>query len=137
MKARIRVSAIIVKNNKVLLIHRRKQGREYWVFPGGGIEKGETPEEAIIREVKEETGLEGKGTKFAFWYFDSGIRHPFYFVEVDYQKPKLGGPEVKRNSSNNWYSPEWIKKEEVENINLVPKEAKKKLVRLIKRSGVK
>lgn len=40
---------------KILLVKRCDV--PIWVFPGGGIEEGETPEEAVIREVKEETGL--------------------------------------------------------------------------------
>ena len=52
---------IILRNNEVLMVQQRVQrGAIVWVFPGGGIEKGETPEEACIREVKEETGLEVK-----------------------------------------------------------------------------
>lgn len=45
---------IILKGDKVLLIHSRKY--DYYKFPGGGIEKGENPIEALIREVQEETG---------------------------------------------------------------------------------
>jgi len=131
METRIRASAIIINGEKILLIHRRKEGREYWVFPGGGIEKGESPEETIIREVKEETGLETKEVKFAFWHLEGGAKHPFFFVKVNYQKPKLGGPEIKRSSPDNWYSPEWIKKEKIKNINLVPEEAKEKLQNII------
>ena len=40
---------VIIKNNKILLIHRLKKGEEYFVLPGGGIEDGETPEATIKR----------------------------------------------------------------------------------------
>ena len=51
--------AVIIKNNKVLMVRQYVQrGDIVWNFPGGGIEENETPEEACIREVKEETGLE-------------------------------------------------------------------------------
>ena len=46
----------IVKNKKILLLHRTV-GFKVWEFPGGGIEFGESPEEAAVRETKEETGL--------------------------------------------------------------------------------
>lgn len=48
------VRAIIHQNGKVLLVYSPKYN--YYKFPGGGIEKGETPEEALAREVREETG---------------------------------------------------------------------------------
>jgi 8-oxo-dGTP diphosphatase len=51
--------AVIIKGNKVLMVRQYVQrGDIVWNFPGGGIEKGETPEEACIREVREETGFE-------------------------------------------------------------------------------
>ena len=54
-------SSIVIyfDNGKVLLL-KRKDGVPYgglWGFPGGGAEKGETPEEAAIRETAEETGI--------------------------------------------------------------------------------
>jgi len=52
------VGAVLIHQGKVLLIRRGKeplQGR--WVVPGGTVEVGETLEEALVREVKEETGL--------------------------------------------------------------------------------
>ena len=46
---------IIVKDGRVAMIHSMKY--DYYKFPGGGIEAGEAPEEAMIREVLEEAGL--------------------------------------------------------------------------------
>ena len=46
--------AIIERDGKVLVMHSRKFN--YYKFPGGGIEQGETPEQALVREVREESG---------------------------------------------------------------------------------
>ena len=46
--------AIIERDGKVLVMHSRKY--DYYKFPGGGIEEGETPEQALVREVREESG---------------------------------------------------------------------------------
>lgn len=47
--------SIIISDKKVAMIYSRKYG--YYKFPGGGIEAGETPVEAVIRETREEAGL--------------------------------------------------------------------------------
>ena len=53
---RIAVSALIFEEGRVLLAHRRDI--DWWNLPGGGMEVGETVDEALRREVAEETGLE-------------------------------------------------------------------------------
>ena len=53
------VEAIISKDNSLLFLRRQNSpAKGQWWFPGGRIRKGETLEEALYREVKEETGLE-------------------------------------------------------------------------------
>ena len=51
----------IEKDNKYLMLHRTKKENDLnegkWIGVGGKFEKGETPEECLLREVKEETGL--------------------------------------------------------------------------------
>lgn len=49
--------AIIIKDGKILLMHRNKYGSQYYTLVGGRIDTNETPEQALVREVKEETGL--------------------------------------------------------------------------------
>ena len=48
-------SAVIVKGDKVLLVYHKKLN--VWLYPGGHIEENETPDQAVVREVLEETGL--------------------------------------------------------------------------------
>jgi len=55
---RVRVAAIVVRDDALLLVQHEKAGRRYWLLPGGGVDYGETLAEALVREVREETGLD-------------------------------------------------------------------------------
>ena len=63
---RIRVSVIVIEEGKILLVRHEKQGRTYWVLPGGGVDFGEPLEQAAVRELKEETSLDIKVDKLVF-----------------------------------------------------------------------
>jgi 8-oxo-dGTP diphosphatase len=58
MEPRIRVSAILRREDRILLIRQEKADREYWLLPGGGVNAGESLVEALRRELTEEVGLE-------------------------------------------------------------------------------
>ena len=65
----ITVKGIVVFKQEVLLMKRVRpssDGLGYWELPGGGLEYGETPNEALKRELKEETGLTIDVVKLAY-----------------------------------------------------------------------
>ena len=54
-KTRDGCRAVIIRDGRILLSHETVSG--WWLIPGGGMEDGETPEECVVREVREETGM--------------------------------------------------------------------------------
>ncbi len=58
---KITVDGIININNNIVLVKRKYEPyKDYWAFPGGFVNYGETVEEAVIREILEETNLKTK-----------------------------------------------------------------------------
>jgi ADP-ribose pyrophosphatase YjhB (NUDIX family) len=58
MHPRVRVSAILRWDDRVLLCRHEKSGREAWLLPGGGVQGGESLIDALDREIAEEVGIE-------------------------------------------------------------------------------
>jgi ADP-ribose pyrophosphatase YjhB (NUDIX family) len=60
---RLRVSGLLYRgDDSLVLVRHEKDGRTYWLLPGGGVEGGETMEAALRRELAEECGLLGLPT---------------------------------------------------------------------------
>lgn len=53
----MRAQVVLVRGDRILLARHRRADGDYWVLPGGSIEEGEAPEDAAVREIREETGL--------------------------------------------------------------------------------
>lgn len=105
----MRGAAVIVQDGKILLIHRIKPGRDYFVLPGGGVEEGETVEEATVREVKEETSLDAVLGRRLWVEHDAldGRDHYVYLVSDFSGEVQLGGEEQALHSESNQYILEW------------------------------
>lgn len=54
----MRAQVVVRQDDRVLMVRLERPGRSFWVLPGGAVEPDETPEEAAVREVREETGLD-------------------------------------------------------------------------------
>jgi 8-oxo-dGTP diphosphatase len=71
----MKVTAAVIEENGKVLIGRRKPGRHMggkWEFPGGKIEPGETPQEALARELLEELAIQVRIGEFLFSAFYEG-----------------------------------------------------------------
>jgi 8-oxo-dGTP pyrophosphatase MutT (NUDIX family) len=115
-----RASAIIISKRHVLLIHRIRARRDFYVFPGGGIEEGESAAEACAREVLEETGLRTAWLEPAFDHPTPTALAHYFFVEVHPGAALLGGPEALKQAPDNRYVLQWVPLAQVGALNLQP-----------------
>ena len=54
----IRVTGVLIENNDILLVKQKLSDKRDWSLPGGKLERGETIQQGIVHEMKEETGLD-------------------------------------------------------------------------------
>jgi mutator protein MutT len=118
------VGGVVVADGRVLLIRRGKApllGR--WSIPGGTVESGETLEQALVREMAEETGLDVVPVQL-LTVFDridrEGDRVVFHYVIVDYLCRCLSAPATARAGSDA-LEVRWVGAEALEPLNLTTK----------------
>lgn len=123
-----RHAGIVIRGSKVLLVHRIKDGYEYWVFPGGHRRQDEKPEEVVIREIKEETAIIATKPKLVIKVRDDyyeGSEDFYYLCEwISGEEPSLNGEERIKNEEDDFYEPMWVEIKKVKDLNILPKFAK-------------
>lgn len=121
---RKRVSAVVITDGKILLIRRVKPDKEYYTFPGGGVEENENEKHAMWREIKEELSVDAKVGKLLFEIENQGRKELYFLVDGWVGTLKLGGPEKDRMNEENQYHLEWVELSSIGNLdNLYPREA--------------
>ncbi|PIP86895.1 DNA mismatch repair protein MutT [Candidatus Campbellbacteria bacterium CG22_combo_CG10-13_8_21_14_all_36_13] len=126
---RKRAIGIVVHNEKVLLMYRYVKGKEYYVFPGGGVEEGETEDQAVEREVLEETSIVVRAERLLYRITDEYSEHLFYLCKYLSGEPKLGdGEEKDEMTADNVYKPDWYNISELKYIIVYPIEARNWLI---------
>jgi 8-oxo-dGTP diphosphatase len=93
LKWRPATYGVVVKDGKILL---SKQFGDKYDLPGGGLDLGETPEEGVIREVKEETGIDVKNPKFihmvnSYFYSDHALKEAYQCIMMYFICEYAGG----------------------------------------------
>ncbi|MER5869812.1 NUDIX domain-containing protein [Streptomyces sp. NPDC002044] len=80
---RVRAGAVVIRDDRVLLIgFEEEDGKPFYEIPGGGVEGGETPRTAVVRELWEETGLTGtvRGELARVW--KDGRREHYFLLDA-------------------------------------------------------
>ncbi len=90
-KLRIRVCGLHIQDQKLLLVKHQSVGKDgtFWAPPGGGMHFGETSAQALLREMKEETGLEVRQYEFAFVH--EFIDPPLHAIELFFEIHQADG----------------------------------------------
>lgn len=135
---------IVIRDNKLLVIARQREGQQYYVFPGGHIDAGETLAEACAREVMEETSIVARPFReiYKFWFED----HKHHrgdgwqtFMVCDYQsgepQPTDAEEYTMPNRITGTYEPMWIDIDQLENIDLRPAFIKKQFLKDYRKKG--
>ncbi len=121
MVIRKRVSLYFVRDEKLLLIYRWKNGRSFHVLPGGGVEPGETVVQAAHREAKEETNFDIELGPLLWQREPDHINEEFAYLVANFQGAlRLGGPEAVNQSPTNIYRFDWVPLEEISRLIVWP-----------------
>ena len=118
-----RAVAILLENGRVAMIERRRQGSLFYVFPGGHVEPGELPVEAVVREVKEELGLDVRVVRLLAESTYAGRPHQYYLVERTGGEFGSGtGKELSRpaESERGSVTPAWLAVADFERLVVYP-----------------
>ena len=138
--SRIRVAGIVPLEDGFGLMHRvgvikQQAFQNYYTFPGGGLEEGETLEEGTKREIKEEFGIDVKIVKKMYEIYKEEFDQMEYFFLCEYIGGEFGtgtGPEFSNDpkyKDSGKFIPEIIKKEDVKQIFLLPQEIRDMFVK--------
>jgi len=127
------VGAVVPDGNRVLLVRRAYEpGQGLWSVPGGLVEVGETVEEAVKREVEEETGVAVSVDRLIA-VLDNIIRDEdgkvrFHYVLIDYLAHPVGG---EARPSKETLDVRWVNLEDLKNLQLT-----KTALKLLTRAGL-
>ena len=131
---RNRSGIILVEENKLALIERHRAGKHYFAFPGGGIDEGESPEQAAVREAEDELGIivEIK-QKVAEVLFKGNNQYYFLAQKLSGEFGTGTGEEYgEYNPIHGTYHPLFMPLSDVPNSNVLPRELAELVVRSAK-----
>ncbi len=135
----IRVAGIVPMKDGFVFMHRKnvarnKEYKEYYSFPGGHLEEGEILEEGVIREIKEEFGINIKVIKKLYEFENKKRDMKEYYFLCEYIDGEFGTGDGEEYTDSPAYKdagdylPEIVKKEDIADLILLPPEIKEKFV---------
>ena len=99
--------AIIIEEKGLMVFYREKtvngEKKCYYAIPGGHVEEGETCEETVKRELKEELNIDIEIVKELGYMMINGVKEVYFLCKRINGEPVLGGEELERNTKDNYY----------------------------------
>ena len=122
MEKRISCRAIITKDDGLVAIFRRKNGKEYYALPGGGIEPSDKDNiHTIQRELKEELSVDVRVLAYLDTIEEETTVQVYYHCEIVSGEIALGGEELDKVCESNYYEPSIISKDMIDKVDVEPK----------------
>lgn len=110
------VGAVVLSAGRLLLVQRASSpGRGLWSLPGGRVEHGETLAEACVRELAEETGVEGVCGELIGWVERVGQHYHFVILDFAVTPLSIDPPRAASDASD----ARWVPLDEVNDLPLV------------------
>lgn len=131
------VRAIVIRDDSLLVMHRNKFGKEYDTLPGGNIEVGETPEQALQREVSEETSIIIDNHRLVF-VEDAGDPYGVQYIFLcNYVsgEPRLAEDSEEAHINKlgqNLYDPRWVRLTELPDMPFLSEKLKAAILSAVK-----
>lgn len=123
-----RAGAVVIHGDQLLVNWRQKLGKQFFVLPGGETEPGETTEQAVVRELAEETSIVATVDclLYELFYADIPDRHHSYFLcRYVSGEPRLRADaeeQVDNARGENLYRPMWLPIDQLATTKLYPLE---------------
>jgi 8-oxo-dGTP diphosphatase len=126
MEANVRVSGILSKEGKIILVkHENSLNGDYYLLPGGGLEKEETIEKCAIREVKEEVGLDVELENLA--YYEDVVSEEDHTLHLIFKCKIIGGTVENLDPDKKVKEILFVNENELNELNFFPKKLKSRI----------
>ncbi len=117
---RVRVAALLLRDGKVVVVRHRSAGNAYYLLPGGGVDYRETLEAALLREVREETGLIAKIGELLYVNDTIDPNGPRHVINITFSAEIVGGALTDAPIDENVEAVELVTPERLMNLDLRP-----------------
>ncbi len=126
-----RAAVVLLQDNKIALIERHRAGLHYFTFPGGHVEPGETPEQAAVREAKEELGLDVSIQRLLaeIWWHNKPQYHYLVIAAGGEFGTGTGEEIAKPHPVKGSYQPVWVPVQDLLDLPVLPRSLARMVVK--------